>query len=325
MQRCMGDKTMTSEYENDQRLAVCASSYNSKKEDSEEAKEEIRKDVFTTQEEAEERAEEIGCVGFHTHDEDGRKIYMPCETHTEYVRLTGEDIKKEEPQELFETEHLEFETEIKALAVEENADEGVFEGYGSVFNKTDLGNDVVKYGAFRKSLKRKGAKGVKLLYQHKSDMPIGVFDSIKEDEHGLKVKGRLALKTQVGRDAFELMKMGALDGLSIGFKPNPKATRYEKNTNKRILEEVELMEISLVTFPMNQSARIRSVKGEDFSIREWENGMRDAFNLSRSEAKMAAKAVHQVFMQRDVGLDTELAEALNNLNNKFNSWRKDGK
>tara|TARA_Y100000114_G_scaffold44835_1_gene40529 strand:+ start:23917 stop:24939 length:1023 start_codon:yes stop_codon:yes gene_type:complete len=325
MQRCMGDKTMTSEYENDQRLAVCASSYNSKKEDSEEAKEEIRKDVFTTQEEAEERAEEIGCVGFHEHDEDGKKVYMPCETHTDYVRATGEDVKNDEPLEFHETEHLEFKTEIKAYHEEENKEEGVFEGYGSVFNKADLGNDVVKYGAFKKSLKRKGAKGVKLLYQHKSDMPIGVFDEIKEDQHGLRVKGRLALKTQAGRDAFELMKMGALDGLSIGFKPNPKATHYDKTSNKRILEEVELMEISLVTFPMNQSARIRSVKGEDFSIREWENGMRDAFNLSRSEAKMAAKAVHQVFMQRDVDVNTELAEALNNLNNKFNSWRKDGK
>ena len=62
-----------------------------------------------------------------------------------------------------------------------------------------------------------------------------------------------------------------------------------------MIEEVELMEISLVTFPMNPEARVRLVKGEDLSIREWENGMRDAFNLSRSEAKMAAKAVHQVF------------------------------
>lgn len=320
----MGDKTMTSEYNEDQRLAVCASQYKSQ-EDSSEAKEEIRKDVFTTQEEAEKRAKEIGCVGYHEHDEDGKKIFMPCNTHTQYVQATGEDVKNEEPIQLQETEHLEFKTEIKAYDEEENKEEGVFEGYGSVFNKVDLGNDVVKYGAFKKSLKRKGAKGVKLLYQHKSDMPIGVFDEIKEDQHGLKVKGRLALKTQAGRDAFELMKMGALDGLSIGFKPNPKATRYDKGSNKRILEEVELMEISLVTFPMNQSATIRSVKGEDFSIREWENGMRDAFNLSRSEAKMAAKAVHQVFDQRDVDVNTELANALNNLNNKFNSWRKDGK
>ena len=159
MQRCMGDKTMTSEYENDQRLAVCASSYNSKKEDSEEAKEEIRKDVFTTQEEAEERAEEIGCVGFHEHDEDGKKVYMPCETHTDYVRATGEDVKNDEPLEFHETEHLEFKTEIKAYHEEENKEEGVFEGYGSVFNKADLGNDVVKYGAFKKSLKKKEQKG----------------------------------------------------------------------------------------------------------------------------------------------------------------------
>ena len=72
-------------------------------------------------------------------------------------------------------------------------------------------------------------------------------------------------------------------------------------------------------------ATVQVVKGQDITIREWEKGMRDAFNLSRSEAKMAAKAVHQVFIQRDVDRNAELADALNNLNNKFNSWRKDGK
>ena len=129
-----------------------------------------------------------------------------------------------------------------------------------MFNNTDLGNDVIRNGAFKKSLSRRGAKGVKLLYQHKSDMPIGVFESIKEDEHGLKVKGRLAMKTQAGQEAYELMKMGALDGLSIGFRVNPKKVSYDKRTKKRIIDEVDLMEISLVTFPMNPQATVRSVK-----------------------------------------------------------------
>jgi HK97 family phage prohead protease len=327
MSRCMGDKTMTDEYNPNQRMAVCSSQYKSKEEESSESKREIRKDVFTTEEEALKRAEEIGCVGSHSHDEDGNTIYMPCETHTDYVRAMGEDVKEsdskesDEPVEMFDDlEPMIVKTEIKAID-NEDEEEGSFEGYASVFGKADLGNDVVKYGAFRKSLRRKGAKAVKLLYQHKSDMPVGVFDSIKEDEHGLYVKGRLALKTQAGRDAFELMKMGALDGLSIGFKPNPKATYYDKRTKKRMLEEVELMEISLVTFPMNQDARIRQVKGEDVSIREWENGLRDAFGLSRSESKMAAKAVHDAFTQREVEEDADLVQAVQNLGKIFNSWR----
>ena len=73
------------------------------------------------------------------------------------------------------------------------------------------------------------------------------------------------------------------------------------------------MEVSLVTFPMNPKAQVDMVKSEDITIREWENGMRDAFNLSRSEAKVAAKAVHEVFVQRDVEEDTELVDAIKNL------------
>lgn len=308
--RCMGDKTMEAEYtDNEQRLAVCNTSYDSKE----------NVDAVETQQD---------------NTEDQKHIRNVQETEDSYVIEFGKSMPEEnqedeqEKQDTLEVEpeYVEIQTEIKAYQDDEekNAEEGMFEGYGSVFNNTDLGNDVIRTGAFKKSLKKRGPKGVKLLYQHKSDMPIGVFDEIKEDQHGLKVKGRLALKTQAGRDAFELMKMGALDGLSIGFKPNPKAVHYDKRTKKRVIEEVELMEISLVTFPMNPEARVRSVKGEDLSIREWENGMRDAFNLSRSEAKMAAKAVHQVFEQREVAPDTELVDAINNLTIKLNSWRKNG-
>jgi len=107
--------------------------------------------------------------------------------------------------------------------------------------------------------------------------------------------------------------MGALDGLSIGFRVNPKEVSYDKRGNKRIIKEVDLMEVSLVTFPMNPQATVRSVKGEEISIREWENGMRDAFSLSRSEAKMAAKAVTDAFGQRDVDTNVELVEAIKNL------------
>lgn len=276
-------------------------------------KEEIREDVFTTPEEAKERAEELGCEGIHSHDEDGNVIYMPCETHDEYVSIVGEDIKSSS------NIYAEFPSEIKTNTDEEE-EEGTFEGYGSVFNNTDLGNDVIKNGAFMKSLKKRGYKSVKLLYQHKSDMPIGVFDSIKEDQHGLYVKGRLALKTQAGRDAYELLKMGALDGLSIGFRANPDQVSYDKRSRKRIIKEVDLMEISLVTFPMNPKATVNQVKGEAISIREWENGMRDAFNLSRSEAKVAAKAVNEAFSERDAPQgNAELVDAIKTLTNKITS------
>jgi hypothetical protein len=213
-----------------------------------------------------------------------------------------------------EKESLEIKSSIKAYQDdEEDKNYGTFEGYGSVFGNKDLGNDVIERGAFLKSLKRRKPQNVKLLYQHKSDMPIGVFDEIREDDHGLVVKGRLALKTQAGAEAYELLKMGALDGLSIGFRVNPKEVSYDKRGNKRIIKEVDLMEVSLVTFPMNPQATVRSVKGEEISIREWENGMRDAFSLSRSEAKMAAKAVTDAFGQRDVDTNVELVEAIKNL------------
>ena len=330
----MGDKTMTDEYDNNQRLAVCSSSYNSKGNDE---KREVRKDVFTTEEEAEARAEEIGCSGTHTHDEDGNTVYMPCSSHADYTRLTGDELsseesgygyggrmkpKKKKPKKKdtdcsCETEadnvedfksYIDIKTEL--ISTEED---GTFEGYGSVFNNTDLGNDVVKDGAFTKTLRKRGVKGVKLLYQHKTDMPIGVFTEIREDDHGLYVKGQLALGTTSGRDAYELMKMGALDGLSIGFKVNPKEVEYDRGTGKRIIKELDLMEVSLVTFPMNPRATIRSVKGEEISIREWENGMRDAFDLSRSESKIAAKAVHQAFTQREVDDNADLVDAINTL------------
>ena len=323
---------MTTEYtEAEKVLAVKTNRFASLEDSSEnEQKEQIRRDVFTTEAEAVERAEEIGCVGSHSHDEDGNIVYMPCKTHAEYTELTGREVsggghgygkrkkpKKKEDEEVIEKDIIEIISELKAGHLDDDDEDmeeyGRFEGYASVFNNTDLGNDVIKTGAFRKSLRKRGVKGVKLLYQHKTDMPIGVFEEIKEDEHGLMVKGKLALKTQAGQEAYELLKMGALDAMSIGFRANPDEVSYDKRTNKRMIGEVDLMEISLVTFPMNPQAKVRSVKGEEVSIREWENGMRDAFSLSRSEAKVAAKAVTDAFSQRDVDSNAELVDAIKNL------------
>ena len=290
LKRCMGDDTMTSEYtDTDQRLAVCTNEYDSNKEDSIE--------------------------------NDEKHIRAVEETDDSYIIEFGkskpdseETVDEMNSEKEVEKESIEIKSSIKAYDNEdEDKNYGTFEGYGSVFGNKDLGNDVIEAGAFAKSLKKRKPQNVKLLYQHKSDMPIGVFDEIKEDEHGLVVKGRLALKTQAGAEAYELLKMGALDGLSIGFRVNPKEVSYDKRGNKRIIKEVDLMEVSLVTFPMNPQATVRSVKGEEISIREWENGLRDAFSLSRSEAKVAAKAVTKCFDQREVDESAELVDAIKEL------------
>ena len=287
IQRCMDDDTMLDEYSDvDQRLAVCLS--NLEKATSTEEEKHVR---------AVRETEDAYIIEFGKHmEEDGYH----------------DDDEDEEDDEKKSESCFECPVELKAMDGEEE-NKGMFEGYASVFNNADLGNDVILSGAFTKSLKKTGAKGVKLLYQHKADMPIGVFESIEEAKRGLKVRGKLALQTQMGHEAYELMKMGALDGLSIGFRVSPKGQSYDAKGKRRMIKEVELMEISLVTFPMNPKAKIRSVKGDEFTIREWENGLRDVFHLSRSEAKMAAKAVHDAFNQRDADLDADLAAAVKSL------------
>lgn len=207
----------------------------------------------------------------------------------------------------YETGTLDVEAEIKAQGDED--EQGQFVGYGSVFGNKDLGNDIVVEGAFTKSIASKGARGVKLLYQHKADEPIGVFDEIIEDKRGLRVKGRLALGTQRGREVYELMKMGALDGLSIGYRVDPKGYDYDEKGKRRYIKSVDLMEISAVTFPMNPRARINGVKGVDRTVREWEETLRDAGGLSRSEAKVAASAVAKALSLRDAE-DAEQPEVL---------------
>ena len=235
-------------------------------------------------------------------------------TKKEEQEMYDDDTLDDQQEIKFETGSLEVEAEIKT---EHGDDEmkGVFTGYGSIFGNKDLGNDIVVEGAFAKSLSKRGAKGVKLLYQHRADEPIGVFDEITEDRRGLKVKGRLAMGTQRGREVYELMKMGALDGLSIGFRVDSKGYDYDERGKRRLLKEVDLMEISAVTFPMNPRARVAQVKGADRTVREWEELLREAGNLSRSEAKVAAGAVAKALDQRDVGnnVEPEVFDALSRL------------
>jgi HK97 family phage prohead protease len=144
------------------------------------------------------------------------------------------------------------------LTLSENNEYGYFEGYASVFNIEDLVGDIIQKGAFTKTLSEWNASGRKipLLYQHDPRQPIGVIKEIREDDIGLYVEGEINLLTEKGKEAYALLKQGALNGLSIGFE----AVKTNYKNGKRVITEVKLWEISLVTFPANTQAKVISVK-----------------------------------------------------------------
>jgi HK97 family phage prohead protease len=152
--------------------------------------------------------------------------------------------------------------ERKALAFDfaagGRAREGEFEGYASVFGVADEVGDAVMPGAFRRSLRAKGAGNIKLLYQHEAREPIGVWRDIYEDSVGLHVRGRLVEGVSRAREVLALMRAGALDGLSIGYQVV--RARRDAKTGLRLLVELDLWEISIVTFPLLRQARITRVK-----------------------------------------------------------------
>lgn len=147
-----------------------------------------------------------------------------------------------------------FETKRLGLRRAAIGADGVFDGYASLFGVLDAYGDVVAPGAFAATLRRRGAEGVKLLWQHRPEEPIGVWRAIVEDARGLKVTGRLDLSIARAREALSLIRAGALDGLSIGFR-TLRAANDRKSGARRLLE-IDLMEISIVTFPALPQARI---------------------------------------------------------------------
>jgi HK97 family phage prohead protease len=137
--------------------------------------------------------------------------------------------------------------------------DGTFSGYASLFGEADLNRDVVMPGAFVASLSRRGVGGVRMLFQHDPAAPIGAWREIREDSRGLFVRGRLTTEATRAREVLALMRAGAVDGLSIGFRIV--RGRTDAKTGVRRLFEVDLWEISVVTFPMLPAARVTRVKG----------------------------------------------------------------
>jgi HK97 family phage prohead protease len=130
----------------------------------------------------------------------------------------------------------------------------ILSGYASVFGQRDQGGDLVLPGAYGGSLARLAQRGgrVRMLWQHDPAQPIGIWDEVREDARGLWVKGRLLVDVARGREAVALLAAGAIDGLSIGYK----TLRAERDAGGRRLIELDLWEVSLVTFPMQSTARV---------------------------------------------------------------------
>lgn len=208
------------------------------------------------------------------------------------------------------TGHIHHKSVALTLKKEPDQD-GVFEGYASVFGVVDQGMDVVERGAFRKSL---GSRKVKMLWQHDMAQPIGVWDEIYEDERGLFVRGRLLKEVAKGREAMALLRAGAIDSMSIGYRTMEAVPEGDGRVRK--LTEVDLFEISLVTFPMLPDAKVTNVKSIR-TERDFERFLRDA-GYSRSEATaIALHGFKALPKQRDAGEDEAVTGELDALLSKL--------
>lgn len=202
---------------------------------------------------------------------------------------------------------LDFQFELKSIS-----DTGIFHGYGSVFGVEDSYGDVVVPGAFTDSLAAQRAKGrmPAMLWQHRSAEPLGTYTAMAEDSLGLKVEGQIALSTVRGAEAHALLKMGAISGLSIGYME--REASYDKLTGINTLKKLDLWEVSLVTFPANDSARVQGVKNIEVieTLRDAESYLRDA-GLGRTEARAFLARLKSLGQRdADAGEMKQILEAL---------------
>ena len=208
------------------------------------------------------------------------------------------------------------------MIIDEITEDGTIRGYASIFGNVDKGGDIVAPGAFKKSIKARKGKVLPMLWNHDPGHPIGKWTVIEEDERGLKIEGRITPGVSKGAEVLAMVRDGVIDGMSIGYA-TIKADRDEV-TGVRTLKEVELWEVSLVTFPMNTEATVQGVKAlsiddaRDITERDWEDiltGKRDAIRLSRSTAQALMKGgLPAIRATRDAGEDAvhRMAKAIMN-------------
>lgn len=196
------------------------------------------------------------------------------------------------------------------LKFDDSDEPGVFEGYGAVFGNVDSYGDVIVKGAFKETLRswKKQKRLPPMLVQHggwmmsdSDGLPIGKWESMEEDDTGLRVRGRLInLDTERGKSIYGAMKEGVLDGMSIGYRAKEFELGTKPDEPRRKLKKIDLVELSVVTFPANGAARVASVKSADQigTIREFEEFLRDA-GFSRGAAKSIASQGFKAADPRD--------------------------
>lgn len=209
-------------------------------------------------------------------------------------------------------------------------DEPVFEGYGSVFGTEDAYGDVIAPGAFAKSLQAWQARGKwpKMLLQHggmtaEDLVPIGKWEEMHEDTRGLFVRGRLfALQTDRAKATYAALEAGELDGLSIGY-----VTRQSRRDGDvRVLTEIDLWEVSLVTFPASDPARVTDVKALP-SEQEFQEWLERQLGLSRAHARCVLAQGYRALLNQvetgeaDEAIGEDVIRALTALRS---AWRGEG-
>lgn len=225
-------------------------------------------------------------------------------------QLMAETTKRKRDSARFERRDAETEREMRRvdspIEIRTVNEKGEIEGYGSVFNVEDSYGDIVAPGAFTLSLTEHAASGTMpaMLYQHFSSEPIGVWTAMSEDEKGLVCRGRLLLDTQRGKEVHTMLTEKAIRGLSIGFVS--RKWQWNDETEQRTVLDVDLWEVSVVTFPANRAALIESVKSNRKieTIRDLERALRDA-GYSKDEALAGIAAVkNSMKLKRDA--DSEM-------------------
>lgn len=211
----------------------------------------------------------------------------------------------------------------------DSIDTMTFSGYGAYFGNVDSHGDVIAKGAFKKTLSaiKKSGNWPPMLLQHggwgmgtEDMMPVGIWTEMAEDDNGLYIKGRLA-DTDRGRETYGLLKMEprpAITGLSIGYQAVDVSFGTKPDEPRRTIKQIDLFEISLVTFPANDRARVDAVKAAQNikTIREFEGFLRDAGGYSHAEARrLASQGFKSADESRDEmdGAEQDLVTALSAL------------
>ena len=194
-----------------------------------------------------------------------------------------------------------------------NTDPNTFEGYASVFNGLDSYGDTIEPGAYANTLKDR-ERPVQLRWNH-FGVVIGKWVEIKEDEHGLWVKGELTPGHSVANDVCALLKHGAVNGLSIGYR----IISDEMRGGARVLKEIELFEISVVEEPADNDARISGIKAtihDATTMKEIESILRDAGRFSRADSKSLISRIKSM-SQSESDQEAETIELIKNLHSKL--------